>query len=526
MKRKEYDAERIIFNGIFGAIIGDALGVPVEFTSREEREKDPVTDFREYGTHNQPKGTWSDDTSMMLATMSSIERCNGIDYDNIMQSFSEWFYSGKYTPYGEVFDAGRTCEKAIRRYAKEHKDPLMCGGKMEDDNGNGSLMRILPVSLIYASMSDCIPLEDDYENGYWSENQVNDTVLTIHNISALTHAHPRSQIACVLYTSICHELIVYRDKILNDQFDYSEVLMQSIQCAVDKTFQYYTETAKKTTWYDEGFGEELKKDVFRRLKDIRAFKKLSHDEIKSSGYVVDTLEAAIWCLVNSSSYEECVLKAVNLGGDTDTIGAVVGGLAGLIARGMYFWIDWKDKIVKYNEIYSALRQFEEIFFEPYMRQNKDLYWKYEVSYFGDSFTTEDLELLHDVEYEISEKEKNYTEKNHPGRDKCDLLRKIRMKIAKANNIDLKIEECHNTHSCLGTCPVCDGEIQYLESELRKKASRGEIISISGLTEEELEDWKYLWGMDLWDTVTKLSPPPDVEDIFEERLIERYKKKNG
>ena len=73
------------------------MGVPVEFTSREEREKDPVTDFREYGTHNQPKGTWSDDTSMMLATMSSIERCNGINYDNIMQSFSEWLYSGTIT---------------------------------------------------------------------------------------------------------------------------------------------------------------------------------------------------------------------------------------------------------------------------------------------------------------------------------------------------------------------------------------------------------------------------------------------
>lgn len=517
MKRKKYDARDIIFNGIYGAIIGDALGVPVEFTTREERDKDPVSGFREYGTHNQPKGTWSDDTSMILATMSSIERCNGINYEDIMQSFSQWLYAGRFTPFGEVFDAGRTCEKAIKRYIRDHVDPLLCGGNQVDDNGNGSLMRIIPVALIYASISFSF---SDESVDYWRDDIMNETVSVIHNVCALTHAHPRSKIACVLYTSICHELI--RNRSYNNEFD-SQFLIKVIQYAIDNTFRYYSETAYGNDWYNDEFKEELKKNSFIRLTDVRSFADLPRTEIRSSGYVVDTLEAAIWCLLNSSNYKECILKAVNLGGDTDTIGAVAGGLAGLIAD-RYYWVEARKELVKSEELYAAINQYEEIFFEPYMERHSDLYCKQTVGYCGDFFTIEDLELLDQVKEEISEKENNYTEKNHPGRDKCDMLRNLRMKIAKANNIELKIEECHNTHSCLGTCPVCDSEINYLESELRKKSIRGEKISVSGLTDDEQDGWQYLWGMDLWNDVTVLDPLPDVEDIFEEKMREDRRNK--
>ena len=86
-----------IKDGIIGLIVGDALGVPVEFSGRYDRKIDPVTDMREYGTHKQPKGTWSDDSSMTIATMASIVNKNGIDYEDIMNEFINWAYDNKYT---------------------------------------------------------------------------------------------------------------------------------------------------------------------------------------------------------------------------------------------------------------------------------------------------------------------------------------------------------------------------------------------------------------------------------------------
>ena len=136
------DFKQIIKAGIFGVVVGDALGVPVEFTSRGERRDDPVTDMREYGTHNQPIGTWSDDSSMALATLDSIVKNNGIVYEDIMKRFREWRVNGAYTPHGRVFDIGITCAGAIARF-RPGMDPLTCGADGERDNGNGSLMRIM-----------------------------------------------------------------------------------------------------------------------------------------------------------------------------------------------------------------------------------------------------------------------------------------------------------------------------------------------------------------------------------------------
>jgi ADP-ribosylglycohydrolase len=100
-------------DGIWGVIVGDALGVPVEFTSREERRVDPVVDMREYGTHNQPRGTWSDDSSMTLATVDSLKSNGDIDYKDIMDKFGVWCLYGDYTPFGELFDIGGATTRAI-----------------------------------------------------------------------------------------------------------------------------------------------------------------------------------------------------------------------------------------------------------------------------------------------------------------------------------------------------------------------------------------------------------------------------
>ena len=127
-------------SGLFGLSIGDALGVPVEFTSRAERVKSPVTSMLGYGTWDVPAGTWSDDSSLTFCLAECL--CDGFSLDNIANSFWRWYGEGYWTPYGEVFDIGNTTFLAIADFNRG-VPPLQAGGKSENSNGNGSLMRIL-----------------------------------------------------------------------------------------------------------------------------------------------------------------------------------------------------------------------------------------------------------------------------------------------------------------------------------------------------------------------------------------------
>ena len=301
------DFKYVVKSAMFGMAVGDALGVPVEFSDRAERDADPVTDMREYGTHNQPKGTWSDDSSMAFAAMDSLADNGRFIPEDVMKRFSDWYLNAEYTPYGRVFDIGITCSKAILKYQRG-VDPLLCGGRGERDNGNGSLMRIMPFALMVAGRED-----------YWSDDALKETVPILHDASSLTHGHPRSLIACVLYASACHELIWHPEGSTRD----------CLQEAVDKTFAFYEKGRGLFPWLQLEFQAELEKNAYGRLCDLMKFQALPKSSIRGSGYVLDTLEASFWCLLNSDDYAECTLKAVNLGEDTDTVGAVAGGLAGL-----------------------------------------------------------------------------------------------------------------------------------------------------------------------------------------------------
>ena len=291
-------------DGICGFVVGDAIGVPVEFSSRKELEEDPVVDMREYGTYNQPKGTWSDDSSMTIATMTSIVNKKGIDYTDIMEEFCKWAFEGEHTPHGERFDIGNTTIRGLLRYQNGEK-AQKCGGTSTHDNGNGSLMRILPLAFIE---------EIDYE--------------TIENISALTHGHDRSKIACVLYVEIVKSML-------------------SNDLTIDEHINNYCEKIK--THYE---GNE----------EIGEFDRIFNDDfsggIMSGGYVIDTIEAVIYCLKTTDNYKDAVLKAVNLGGDTDTTACICGGLAGIYYGFDAIPIDWLEVIPKLDDILSLCEKFE------------------------------------------------------------------------------------------------------------------------------------------------------------------------
>src|SRR6056297_87765 len=295
-----------ILSAVMGLCVGDALGVPVEFKSREKLKKDPVVGMRAYGTYNQPAGTWSDDTSMTLCTLDSLS--NGLDYEDIMDKFLSWYKYGEYTPFGETFDIGMGTRRALTNYANG-EEPLKSGGTGERDNGNGSLMRILPVFFY---------LQKTYGENF---NEKEKPYEIIHNISALTHRHKRSMIACGIYITIA------------DYISREYNLNEAVKLGINKSFQYYEKKKE--------FKEELK--YYQRLND-KNFHKLPEEEIKSSGYVVVSLEAALWSLVNTVTYKDCLLKAVNLGEDTDTAAAIAGGLAGLYYGCEDIPKEWLDKI--------------------------------------------------------------------------------------------------------------------------------------------------------------------------------------
>lgn len=301
--------KNIWLDGVMGVIVGDALGCPVQFMSREEiAERGLVTGMEGHGTYDMPPGTWTDDGSMTLATLDSIRELGKIDLEDIMTGFVNWYEDGEYTQYGEAFDMGNTCSTAIERYEKEH-DISKCGGTSEHSNGNGSLMRIIPACLF----------------AYKKKLSDEDAISMIHEVSGLTHNHLRSKVACGLYY-FCIKSIL----------DVSGDIKERVQNGLSAGFAFYENDIANLT--------ELA--YFGRLRNMDVFATLDESDIKSSGYVVDSLEAAIWCLVTTESFQDCVLKAVNLGDDTDTVAAISGGLAGIFYGYENIPSDWLEIIKK------------------------------------------------------------------------------------------------------------------------------------------------------------------------------------
>lgn len=302
-------------DSIIGHAVGDAMGVPTEFCDRNELLKHPITQMIGYGSHDVPAGTWSDDTSMEIAIMDSIINTNSINYDDIMYNFYCWLHDSKYTAIDEVFDAGSICIKSIINYSKGYK-PLNCGQNAFDSNGNGSLMRIAPIALY----------------SYYKNLELNEMRLISDNVSSLTHGHEISKLGCYIYNSCIINLLKGLDK-----------------------FEAYLSIKKNN--YD-AYSNDIIKEYFRILEDD--ISKLRIDDISSSGYVVDTLECALWIFLNSDNFKDCIIASTNIGDNTDTIGAVVGSLAGI-----YYGIEsipkeWTQKLQKKDYLYQLANKFEEI----------------------------------------------------------------------------------------------------------------------------------------------------------------------
>lgn len=304
-------------SGVIGLAIGDAMGVPLEFCVREKLMQHPTTQMLGYGSHDVPKGSWSDDSSMTLATIDAIIKDGCINYNTIATNFLEWMKNAKYTPTDTVFDIGRTCLRAIAKFESNQEIAEKCGGTSEMDNGNGSMMRILP--LTYYCFSKKMNEKEIYE--------------IVKNVSSITHGHEISIMGCFIYVMYGIELLSNKN------------LTQAYEKI--KKIKYNTYFSEKTI---DRYERILKKNI----------KKYSLDEIKSTGFIVDTLEATLWILLNTNSYNQSIIGAINLGNDTDTVGACVGGLAGI-----YYGLEninktWQSELLKYDYIVELCDQFNEV----------------------------------------------------------------------------------------------------------------------------------------------------------------------
>lgn len=298
---------------IIGHAVGDAMGFSTEFSKREELLNNPVIEMIDSPDVGQPAGSWSDDTAMEIATIDSFIQKKCFDYKDIMDKWVKWISKSEYTPTGVTFDIGRTCLKAIKKYCNGTA-PLQCGSTSINENGNGSLMRILPVAL-YAYLKN---LDD-----------ISIRKLT-NEVSSLTHAHEVSRLGCYIYVQFIICLLkgyTKEEAYKHIQYlDYSAYDMHSLKL------------------YTRILDEQIE---VQRL-----------DQIKSTGYIVDTLESAIWIFMNAQHYKEAIIASTNIGGDTDTIGAIVGSMAGI-----YYGFDsipssWLDKLQRKDYLIELVDRFE------------------------------------------------------------------------------------------------------------------------------------------------------------------------
>lgn len=296
-----------IKEALLGFAVGDALGCPYEFRPQGSFK---CEDMVGGGVHNQRAGTWTDDTSMVLATMDAIiQSCGYPNADAIMKNFVMWYKYGFFTPYGKCFDIGNTTENAIRNYL-HCKNIAECGESHKYANGNGALMRIFPLAFL-----------DGWINYY-------------RRICGLTHNTEINYNCCKIYISILRKLL---------EIKYS--IGETNNTNIDNVVIFYGKTLDEPPIC---------------LQDI------IEGECPNDGnnaYVETTLKCVLWCVWNTHSYKECVLTAVNFGGDTDTIAALAGAMAGVIygiggKRGIPE--EWIDTLAKKEYLYDICDRFYRI----------------------------------------------------------------------------------------------------------------------------------------------------------------------
>ncbi len=291
---------------LFGIAIGDALGVPVEFMSRKHLQVNPVIGMREYGTHHQPAGTWSDDSSMSFLLVEQL--IEGYDIEELGKKFCQWYQYNYWTPHGEIFDMGVSTRNAMDKIAKGVS--ALESGECDDySNGNGSLMRILPLAI------------------YLQDKSIDERFCITKEVSGVTHSHIRSVIGCFFAVEFVIQLLKEKDK-CDAYYETQNIVRDYLHLIDVKSSEI------------ELYNRILFDDISR----------IPVQDIYASGYVLHTLEASLWAFLTTDNFKDAVLKAVNLGDDADTIGAITGGMAGLFYGFEQITAEWINQLARRSDI--------------------------------------------------------------------------------------------------------------------------------------------------------------------------------
>jgi ADP-ribosyl-[dinitrogen reductase] hydrolase len=267
---------------LIGLAVGDALGAAVEFSSPGSFK--PVTGYRTGGPHGLAAGEWTDDTSMALALADSISS-SGWDLADQMKRYLRWWLNGEYSVNGTCFDIGLATRASLVKFQKT-SDPLVSGDPSEHASGNGSIMRLAPVPIHW---------------GFLYPERIDELARYAAESSLPTHASDQCLSACRYLGVLLAALIHGEDKehVLSPDWKVLQQLNQE-------------------------------KPLHPLILEVAqgSFRHKQPPEISGSGWVVKSLEAALWAFHNSDNFDDAVLRAVNLGDDADTTGAICGQLAG------------------------------------------------------------------------------------------------------------------------------------------------------------------------------------------------------
>lgn len=255
---------------LLGLATGDAVGTTLEF--REPGSFTPITDMVGGGPFNLRPGQWTDDTSMALCLAHSLLECDGFDPGDQMRRYCDWRQNGYMSSNGRCFDIGVTVSEAISRFMASG-DPY-AGSTNPFTAGNGSLMRLAPVVMFYSP-------------------DLTTAITRAGDSSRTTHGAQESVDACGYFASLLHLAFAGESK----------------QAILESTV-YSPQTRKISAIAAGGYRDK------------------NRQQIRGSGYVVDCLEASLWCFAHTDNYRDAILTAANLGDDADTTAAVCGQLAG------------------------------------------------------------------------------------------------------------------------------------------------------------------------------------------------------
>lgn len=301
-----------IAGGLYGLLIGDALGVPYEFRPAkeippyQEIEMTPPPNFQK-SYSNVDAGTWSDDGAQALCLFDSLIACDKFCLQDFSEKLSAWYQKGYWAINNIVFDVGIQTSEALHAYQKG-LSPEKCGLLRPEGKGNGALMRVLPLSL-------------------WHNGSNRDLVFDAHNQCLITHGHLCNQVCCAIYCLTARFLL--------NEIDFDTALQNALSSlrTIYKEMPAYEQELEWNIRPDEPW------------------------EGSGSGYVVDCLRSAFMIIKRTDSYEAAVKQAIMLGNDTDTTACVTGGLAGILYGYQTIPNRWLDKLKGKADVDNLLHLF-------------------------------------------------------------------------------------------------------------------------------------------------------------------------